>query len=110
MSDFKAADLLSDPAVPGLLGSIIALRAVKGATWLLRFSHLFSSWACAYLFGPPIANAMGMMENTRAFAAVVGATAIFGLVAIDAMIRYIQETPILDVLAKLLNVFRGGGK
>lgn len=111
MSDnIDPAKLLANPLVSGLLGSVIGLRAMSGATWWLRAVNLFGGWACAILFGPAIAGALGMLDTPHAFAGVVGATGAFGLVAVDGIIRYIQETPILDVLSRLLNVFRGGGK
>lgn len=110
MSDFKIDALLSNPLVPGFLGSVIGLRAMTGTSWWLRACNLFGGWACAILFGPAIAGALGMLDTPHAFAGVVGATGAFGLVVVDGIIKYIQETPILDVLARLLNVFRGGDK
>lgn len=110
MSDFKPEALLANPLVSGLLGSIIGLRAMSGATWWLRACNLGGGWACAILFGPAIAAWLGMLDTPHAFAGVVGATGAFGLVVVDGIIRYVQETPILDVLSRLLNVFRGSGK
>jgi hypothetical protein len=110
VSEFKPEALLANPFISGLLGSIIGLRAMSGASWWLRACNLFGGWACAILFGPAIAASLGMLDTPHAFAGVVGATGAFGLVAVDGFIRYLQETPIIDVLTRLLNVFRGGGK
>jgi hypothetical protein len=109
----KPDDLLSNPVATGFLGSLLGQRALNGASLAVRAGYLLSSWAAAILFGPWLAGWLGASSDPRAFAAVVGMTAAFGVVLFDGALRYIQETPtamLIDRIITALQALKGGGK
>lgn len=106
----KPDDLLGNPLVPGFLGSLLGQRAITGVGWAVRLGYLLSSWAAAILFGPWLAGWLGAMADPRAYAAVVGATASFGIVVFDGVVRYLRDTSFPDLVVQLMSVFKGGGK
>lgn len=75
----------------------------------MRLGYLASSWACAVLFGPWLASWLGAAAEPRAFAAVVGAVAAFGVVIFDSLLRYAQAVSFPELLQQLIGVFRGKG-
>lgn len=106
----KPDDLLTNPWAPGLLGSLLGQRALSGATWPVRIGYFVSCWATSVLFGPWVAGWIGADGDPRAFSAVVGAVAVFGLVLFDSALRWLRETPfpdVLDRLQRVIDVMRG---
>jgi len=108
--ELKPDDFIGNPWVPGFLGSLLGQRALSGVGWAVRLGYLLSSWAAAILFGPWLAGWLGAEPDPRAFAAVCGATAAFGIVVFDGIIRYLRDTSFPDLIVQLMSVFKGGGK
>lgn len=99
-------------AASGLLGAGIGQRAVaRTATRWERAGYFFGSWACAPLFGPAIANRLGMANDPYALAAVCGACAVVGLVMVDGAIRYLRTSGgFAALMHRLFTAFFPGGR
>lgn len=95
---------VASPFVTGLLGGILALRGVPGATLRERLFNVFSAMLLAGFFAPAIAEFFGLstpaMQSATAFA--VG---LFGLNLVAAVVDWIKAITLDDILP-----WRRGGK
>ncbi len=81
----------------GLMGGLIALRGVPGATWPERFINLVSASLLAGFLGPAVAEWFGLtsraMESATAF--LIG---VFGLSITVAVMEQIKTIKFLELL------------
>ncbi|QIM51630.1 hypothetical protein [Hydrogenophaga crocea] len=91
---FKVA---RSPFLIGLLGGVVALRTVPGASWGERAVNAVSASMLAGFFSPAIAEYFGLttpaMQSATAFA--VG---LFGLNAVALVVAYIKSIDLSKVL------------
>lgn len=100
MSDkFSLASLAENPFVAGLLGGIVALRGVPGATFKERLFNSAGACLAAGYLSPAIAEYFGLVSPPMLSATsfVVG---LFGLNMISAVADYIKEMKIGDFIPR----------
>jgi hypothetical protein len=87
----------SSPFAVGLIGSLIALRATPGITWVERITNVVSGTLMAGLVSPAIAEYFGLhsanMQGATAF--VVG---LFGLNITATVFQWIRDMKLGDLL------------
>lgn len=91
---FQAA---RSPFIVGLLGGLVALRSVPGATWTERAFNAGSASLMAGFFSPALSEYFSLnspaMQSAAAFA--VG---LFGLNAVSLVVAYLKTVDLSKVL------------
>lgn len=85
------------PFLIGLLGGVVALRTVPGASWTERVFNAASASMLAGFFSPALAEYFSL--NTPAMqSACAFAVGLFGLNAVALMVAYIKTFDLSKVL------------
>lgn len=103
--DFHIKDLLKEPVVAAIGGSILGLRFAPGLTWAQRAANAASGTLLSSLFGPWLTDLFGL--NVPAQFALAAALAMFGLNIAARLQKDLEQTSLLDILRGYLPTKRG---
>lgn len=100
-------------AIPGILGSLVALRFLPaGATWIDRLAAFGGGYGCAVFIGPAIFGWTGLAspEIGKGIEFVLG---LFGMAAVGELLRAMREVGFAGLLRALvdrISAMIGGGR
>jgi hypothetical protein len=103
----KSMDVALHPAVVAALGSILALKAIPGTSYVEKAGNVGASFALAIYLGPALVEYMDI-TSPKIAAGVIFAIGATGLVVFNGVIDAIKKTDLAAWVASWMPGKKGG--
>ncbi len=103
----ESFDFALHPAVVAALGSILALKAIPGTSYMEKAGNVAASFALAIYVGPALVEYMGI-TSLKIAAGVIFAVGATGLVVFNGVIDAIKKTDLAAWVSSWLPGKKGG--